>query len=47
MFSPDEEEEQIFPELLATKKNYNFKWEKLIFEDEMPYLFQDTRLNLE
>ena len=47
MFSPDEEEEQIFPELLATKKNYNFKWEKLIFEDEMPYSFQDTRLNLE
>ena len=47
MFSLDEEEEQIFPELLAIKKNYSFKWEKLISEDEMPYIFQDTRLNLE
>ena len=46
MFSFDEEEKK-FPELLAIKKNYSFKWEKLISEDEMPYIFQDTRLNLE
>ena len=47
MFSCEDEEEKEFPELLAIKKNYSFKWEKLLFENEKPYIFHDTKLNLE
>ena len=34
-------------ELLPIKKKYSFKWNKLVFEDELPFVFHDTRLNLE
>ena len=47
MFSCEDEEEKEFPELLAIKKNYSFKWEKLLFENEKPCIFHDTKLNLE
>ena len=46
MFSFDEEEKK-FPELLAIKKKYSFKWNKLVFEDKALYIYHDTRLNLE
>ena len=40
-------EEKNFPELLPISDKYSFKWEKLIFEDEEPFIFHDTTLNLE
>ena len=45
--SSSNEEEKEFPELLSIKKNYSFKWNKLLFEDEEPFIFHDTVLNLE
>ena len=32
--------------LLPIKKNYSFKWNKLIFEDDVPCIFHDSILNL-
>ena len=43
-FSDDEKKSF---ELLPIKKKYSFKWNKLVFEDESPFVFHDTRLNLE
>ena len=40
-------EEKNFPELLPISDKYSFKWEKLIFEDEEPFIFHDATLNLE
>ena len=34
-------------ELLSVSKKYCFKWKKLLFEDEEPFIFHDTKLNLE
>ena len=34
-------------ELLSVNKKYCFKWKKLLFEDEEPFIFHDTKLNLE
>ena len=50
-FSPNEkknspDEKKIF-KLSPIKKNYSFKWNKLIFEDKVPYIFHDSMLNLE
>ena len=46
-FSADEKEEKKLPKLLSIKKNYSFKWNKLLFEDKEPCIFHDTALNLE
>ena len=46
MSSNKREEENNF--LLPTVKEvYSFKWNKLVFEDEKPFIFHDTRLDLE
>ena len=45
MYSSDEEEKN-FPEILQQKENYGFKWNKLDFEDENPYVFHDSKLDL-
>ena len=29
------------------KDDYSFKWNRLLFEDEEPFIFHDTKLNLE
>ena len=34
-------------ELLSVNKKYCFKWKKLLFEDEEPFIFHDTKLDLE
>ena len=34
-------------ELLPVSNKYCFKWKKLLFEDEEPFIFHDTKLNLE
>ena len=48
MFSCSKKENKL-PEQLTISNKYcfNFKWEKLIFEDEEPFIFHDTKLNLE
>ena len=46
MYSSGDEEEN-FPEFLPIKKNYSFKWNKLVFEDEEPFVYHDTKLNRE
>ena len=45
MFSCSKKEK--LPELLPISDKYCFKWKKLLFEDEEPFIFHDTRLNLE
>ena len=45
MYSSDEEEKNV-PEILQQKENYGFKWNKLDFEDENPYVFHDSKLDL-
>ena len=47
MFSCTKEEKDDFFEIPSISKNYCFKWEKLLFEDEEPFIFHDTQLNLE
>ena len=32
---------------MPVSKKYCFKWKKLLFEDEEPFIFHDTKLNLE
>ena len=39
------DEKKIF-ELSPVEKNYSFKWNKLIFEDDVPFIFHDSMLNL-
>ena len=34
-------------ELLPISKESSHKWHKLLFEDEEPFIFHDTQLNLE
>ena len=46
MFSCSKKENKL-PELLTISDKYCFKWKKLLFEDEEPFIFHDTRLNLE
>ena len=29
------------------KDDYSFKWNRLLFEDKEPFIFHDTKLNLE
>ena len=40
----EEENNLLLPTI---KKGYSFKWNKLIFEHETPYIFHDTKLYLE
>ena len=44
MYSSDEEKN--FPEILQQKESYGFKWNKLDFKDENPYVFLDSKLDL-
>ena len=46
MFSCSKNENKPF-ELLPISKESCHKWHKLLFEDEEPFIFQDTQLNLE
>ena len=45
--SCSKEEKNDFFELSAISKGYCFKWEKLLFEDEEPFIFHDSKVNLE
>ena len=50
MYSLDEEVEELgenFPEILQQKENFGFKWNKLDFECENPYIFHDSILDLQ
>ena len=46
MFSSKKREEDNFL-LPPIKNDYSFKWNKLLFEDEEPFIFHDSELNLE
>ena len=47
MYSSGDEQEN-FPEFLLQKKNYDFKWNKLDFDEgESCFIFDDSRLHLQ
>ena len=45
--SCSKEEKNDFFELSVISKGYCFKWEKLLFEDDEPFIFHDSKLNRE